>query len=100
MVEPCLLVLLRDGARHGYDLIAALARFGLDPQLLDTGLVYRSLREMEEFGWVASSWDTTGSGPARRVYVLTPLGREALALWREELRHTHEILHKLLDGKS
>ncbi|MCL4465254.1 MAG: PadR family transcriptional regulator [Chloroflexi bacterium] len=100
MVEPCLLVLLQDGARHGYDLIAALVRFGLDPQLLDTGLVYRSLREMEEYGWLVSNWEMASSGPPRRVYVLTPAGKEALVLWREELRRTHEILHSLLDGKG
>lgn len=100
LVEPCLLVLLQDGARHGYDLIAALVRFGLDPQLLDTGLVYRSLREMEEYGWLVSNWEMASSGPPRRVYVLTPAGKEALVLWREELRRTHEILHSLLDGKG
>ena len=96
LVEPCLLILLQEGDRHGYDLIAALERFGLEPDLLDSGLVYRTLRQMEEAGWVVSSWETAGAGPARRVYSLSPAGREALALWREELRRTHRILHNLL----
>ena len=96
LVEPCLLTLLCEGDRHGYDLIASLKRFGLEPALLDSGLVYRALREMEAQGWVVSQWDTTGSGPARRVYSITAAGREALAAWREELARTHDNLHRLL----
>jgi PadR family transcriptional regulator, regulatory protein PadR len=99
LVEPCLLVLLQNGPRHGYDLIAALGRFALDVPLLDTGLIYRSLREMEANGWVVSNWEVGSSGPPRRVYEITPAGRETLVFWREELRRTHEILHRLLDGE-
>lgn len=96
LVEPCLLTLLCEGDRHGYDLIASLERFGLDPAPLDSGLVYRALREMEVRGWVTSRWDTTGPGPARRVYSITAAGRQALAAWREELTRTHDHLHRLL----
>ena len=97
IVEPCLLILLQEHEHHGYELIAALGRFGLDPALLDSGLIYRILRQMEEAGWVASVWDTSGSGPARRVYSLTAEGRTALAAWREELGRTHDVLHRLLE---
>jgi len=96
VLEPCLLTLLQEQDRHGYDLIAALGRFGLEPALLDSGLVYRMLRQMEEAGWVASRWDTAGSGPARRVYSLTPAGQSALAEWLDELGRTHDMLHRLL----
>ena len=96
LLEPCLLILLQEGPRHGYDLIAALARFGLEPGLLDSGLVYRALRQMEEAAWISSTWEIATSGPARRVYSLTPAGRQALAAWREELGRTHDVLHKLL----
>lgn len=96
VVEPCLLVLLQEGDRHGYDLIAALERFGLDRALLDSGLVYRALRQMEEAGWVVSRWEAGDTGPARRVYSLAEPGRDALATWREELGRTHDLLHELL----
>ncbi|MDI7277295.1 MAG: helix-turn-helix transcriptional regulator [Anaerolineae bacterium] len=99
LVEPCLLTLLQDGNRHGYDLIAALERFGLDPALLDSGLVYRVLREMEGAGWVVSTWEAGPSGPARRVYSLTAAGREALTRWRDELGRTHDLLHRLLHSE-
>ncbi len=100
LVEPCLLTLLQEGPRHGYDLIAELGRFGLEPELVDSGLVYRALRQMEEAGWVESTWETARGGPARRVYCITPAGQEALAMWRQELARTHDTLHRLLDGGS
>ena len=96
LLEPCLLILLQERDRHGYDLIAGLERFGLEPALLDSGLVYRTLRQMEGAGWVVSDWDTAGPGPARRMYSLAAAGREALGAWREELGHTHDVIHRLL----
>ncbi|MEJ5199561.1 MAG: helix-turn-helix transcriptional regulator, partial [Anaerolineae bacterium] len=67
-LEPCLLLLLRDDATHGYNLLDALDRFGFAPGTVDASVVYRILREMEGEGWVSSQWDTAGSGPPRRVY--------------------------------
>lgn len=101
LAEPCLLLLLQEQDRHGYELIAGLERFGLDPDALDSGQLYRILRQMEEAGWVTSVWESGEAGPARRVYSLTAVGREALAMWREELANTHRMLHKLLglDGQ-
>ncbi|MDA8216901.1 MAG: helix-turn-helix transcriptional regulator [Dehalococcoidales bacterium] len=96
LVEPCLLALLREGPRHGYDLIASLDRFGFTPEMVDSGMVYRTLRSMEAEGWVSSEWEMGASGPPRRVYSLTPAGEEALAAWRGELNRTHEVLHRLL----
>lgn len=96
MLEPCLLILLQGQPCHGYDLLHALDRFGLDPELLDTGLVYRSLRQMEMGGWIRSEWDVSGTGPAKRVYTITPDGEQALASWKSELESTHSMLHRLL----
>lgn len=96
LVEPCLLSLLEQGPRHGYDLIAALGRFGLDPDTLDAGLIYRVLRDMELAGWVLSDWQVGSGGPPRRVYSITDAGKEAQAMWHAELARTHDVLHKLL----
>lgn len=37
---------------------------------------YRILRMLEANGFITSTWDTSGSGPARRIYSITPLGRK------------------------
>jgi PadR family transcriptional regulator PadR len=90
-----LLLLLHQGASHGYDLVNALAPFGLGD--VAPGPVYRTLRQLEAAGLVESEWDTESSGgPARRVYRLTPAGRHHLAGWVEELRETDDMLHHFL----
>lgn len=96
-VEPCLLALLRERPRHGYDLIEAMAVFGLEPRLVDSGLVYRTLRGMEAQGWVSSTWETAAGGPFRRVYRLAAPGQAALEAWAAELERTHAVLHRLLE---
>ena len=50
-VEPALLLLLRDGETHGYDLADALG--GLVPdERIDLGNLYRLLRALEADGLV------------------------------------------------
>ncbi|HEV3497434.1 MAG TPA: helix-turn-helix transcriptional regulator, partial [Actinomycetes bacterium] len=59
---------------HGYDVPALLAPLGLGDT--DRGFVYRTLRAMEADGLVASAWDPSPNGPARRTYTVTDVGEE------------------------
>jgi len=94
-MESVLLLLLHQGASHGYDLVRALEPFGLGD--VAPGPVYRTLRGLEAAGLVQSEWDTESSaGPARRVYRLTEAGHHYLADWVEDLRETDSVLHHFL----
>ncbi len=62
-LEPCLLLLLRDDATHGYNLLDALDRFGFAPGTVDASVVYRHPAQMEGEGWVSSQWDTAAPAP-------------------------------------
>ena len=95
-VEPCLLLLLHQGDSHGYDLLERLQEFGLGEEKVDSSVVYRYLRAMEERAFVTSTWDTAGAGPPRRVYRLTPEGDEYLAWWIANLRQTREVVDRFL----
>lgn len=96
-LEPCLLLLLHQGASHGYELVSALEPFGLGD--VAPGPVYRTLRELEAAGLVQSEWDIESSGgPARRVYRLTQAGHRYLADWVEDLRQTDSVLHYFLNA--
>ena len=96
-LEPCLLLLLRRDANHGYNLLEELHPFGFAPGTVDASVVYRILREMEEAGWVSSQWDTAGSGSPRRVYQVTPHGNEYLAAWINDLRCTRDELDQFIE---
>jgi len=95
MLEPVLLLLLHHDSAHGYTLLERLDEFGLAH--LNPSAVYRMLRDMEAKGWVASTWDEERSqGPPRRVYQITTLGDEVLALWAQELEESRERIDYLL----
>lgn len=98
-LEPTLLLLLHYGPRHGYTLLDELDRFGLGDS--DPSVLYRSLRDMEQKGWVTSAWDEEETqGPPRRVYRLTELGNEVLEWWSTDLGETAQIIHYFLDTYS
>jgi len=80
-LQPCLLLLLARRRAHGYELIEELQKLWFEGENLDPGLVYRTLRRLEEDGFVQSEWVTEGPGPAKRVYILTEDGKIALRSW-------------------
>jgi len=94
-VEPWLLLLLKQKASHGYEL---MERLGDDEQApdADPGLLYRTLRQLELDGLVRSAWNTEGSGPARRLYELTPEGIEHLHAWAIDVRRNRQRLDRFL----
>jgi len=88
-LEPALALFLHYGPSHGYTLLERLHQFGLGD--LDSGVVYRALRDMEECGWVVSRWDAEQTqGPPRRVYSLTELGDQMLGACVQDLRRARE----------
>jgi PadR family transcriptional regulator PadR len=68
-----ILLVLGEVSTYGYELPVLLAPLGLGST--DRGFVYRTLRAMEADGLVASAWDSSPTGPARRTYSVTPAGR-------------------------
>lgn len=103
--EPGVLLLLRSGPAHGYELVHRLPEVfpGITARS-DQGMVYRVLRTLESEDAVRSQWDHSDTGPARRVYELTPVGEEKLEAWREqltgELKAIHGFLGEYLTGAS
>ncbi len=80
-IQPSILLALKKRPSYGYELIQGISRFGFVEGEAPPGMIYRHLRELEENGLVSSQWQTDGSGPAKRVYQLTPEGIEVLAFW-------------------
>ena len=96
-MEICLLELLRAGTAHGYALAERLGGFGFAPDELKYSTLYRTLRSMEQSGWVESFWESGGQGPKKRVYSLTQQGHAALDEWILILRQRKQRISMLLD---
>jgi PadR family transcriptional regulator, regulatory protein PadR len=82
--EPAVLLLLRERAVHGYELLEQLPE--LTGERVDMGNLYRFLRLLEAEGIVRSDWDDAAPGPSKRVYELTDEGRVLLEEWATALR--------------
>lgn len=96
MLSTSLLAFLKNWNAYGYQLTQRLAEAGM-PEF-DSGTVYRTLRQLEKSGLVSSLWDTSESGPARRVYSLTRAGEIFLSGWIEVLQNYQAVLHTALTG--
>lgn len=94
MLSTSLLAFLKNWNAYGYQLSQRLAEAGLPES--DSGTVYRTLRQLEKTGMVSSFWDTSESGPARRMYSLTRAGDLFLSGWIETLQNYQSVLHKAL----
>jgi len=94
-LQPVLLLRLHQGEAHGYSLLDSLDEFGLSG--LDPSVIYRLLREMEDEGWVSSTWDEEQTqGPPRRIYRLNKEGREVLDIWAVELGESKSRIERFL----
>jgi poly-beta-hydroxybutyrate-responsive repressor len=93
-LQPCLLLLVLEQPGYGYDLVARLKPLGIND---DAASVYRALRVLEHEGAVTSSWRTSETGPARRVYELTDAGDAILRQWVSALEDTSIALARWLD---
>jgi PadR family transcriptional regulator PadR len=94
--EPALLLLLRERAAHGYELLEALPAVTGEARV-DMGNLYRVLRALEEDGLVTSRWEAGAPGPAKRTYELTAEGTRLLDEWAAALQRSRERIDTFLD---
>jgi PadR family transcriptional regulator PadR len=96
ILRPSLLLMLAEKEAHGYELYDQLASLGFDPDCLDSSILYRDLRDMEEMGLIGSKWDDEDSkGPKRRVYRILDEGKTRLGEWIENLGGVQEQIKQL-----
>lgn len=93
-LRSCVLLLLTEGPKHGYELLAELN--DRDYGIADAGAVYRALRTMEDEGLVSSSWQHGDFGPPRRVYTVTDHGRATLQDSAVAVRNMRRRLNRFL----
>jgi DNA-binding PadR family transcriptional regulator len=71
---------------HGYLIVRRAAEspmFGGEKP--DPTGIYRTLKRMEQAGYVVSHWETPETGIAKRLFTLTDAGRTCLRRWIDAL---------------
>lgn len=91
-LTPIALVLLEEENSHGYELMERMEEeFGFEQ--INSGSVYRTLRQMENEGLCTSEWDVSlESGPPRRMYAITEAGKAYLAAWAEACEQYQKLM--------
>jgi PadR family transcriptional regulator len=96
--EVRLLVLhvLTRGASHGYAIARAVEAESDAALRMGEGTLYPVLRTLEVDGLLTSDWETVESGPARKVYRITPRGRAELQRRLRDWRSRVSALGRVL----
>ncbi len=81
---PVLLGLLMARPRHGYELCKEFNRTLGQVWRLGLSQLYAQLKQLEDAGLVAAQEEPQPSRPPRKVYHLTPEGREVFLEWLQQ----------------
>src|SRR5262249_40442111 len=99
VLEYCVLALLRDRERYGFELVRTLG--DVDGLVTSEGTLYPLLARLRRDGMVETAWRESASGPPRRYYSLSETGRGALAGFsRDWSRFRDAVDHLLTPGSE
>lgn len=95
VLEFCVLALLREEERYGFEIVRALSEAG---GLVTTeGTLYPLLGRLRKEGVVETTWRESPTGPPRRYYRLTPDGRALLDAFIAEWMRFRDSVDTLLE---
>lgn len=94
VLEYCVLALLRDGERYGFELVRTLAQ--VDGLVTSEGTLYPLLNRLRREQLVTTFWQESEAGPPRRYYRLTPVGQAALVDFTVEWTRFRDAVDVLL----
>jgi len=97
-LQYCVLALLADKERYGFDLVRSLAE--TDGMVTSEGTIYPLLSRLRRDGLVETTWRESTSGPPRRYYRLTKAGAAALAAFKGEWGPFRDAVDHFVERKS
>ena len=97
-VEGCVLALLRDGERYGFELVRELSESG--GLVTSEGTIYPLLSRLRKDQLVTTTWRESESGPPRRYYRLTESGHTALATFAKDWSQFRDSVDAILNGRK
>lgn len=77
LLEMCVLALIAERPRYGYDLVSGLGRW--EALTTTDGTLYPLLRRLQKEGHIVAEWQESAEGPPRKYYRLTSKGEGLLA---------------------
>ena len=97
-LQYCVLSLLAEEERYGFDLVRGLAE--MEGMVTSEGTIYPLLSRLRRDGLVESTWQESPTGPPRRYYRLTDAGRSALEGFKLEWRRFRDAVDHFVERKA
>ena len=94
--DAIILARLLKSDSYGYEINKIISTLSAGRFELKEATLYTAFKRLEEQGFIASYWGSSGAGARRRYYTITPAGREACHRLMQEWEETKEIMDKLL----
>jgi PadR family transcriptional regulator len=94
-LQYCVLALLTEGERYGFELVRALAQ--VDGMVTSEGTIYPLLSRLRRDGLVEPTWRESPAGPPRRYYRVTEAGRTALDAFVREWGRFRDAVDQFID---
>ena len=81
---------------YGYEINKMISTLSSGRFELKEATLYTAFKRLEDGGYIASYWGSSGAGARRRYYTITPEGRDACHRLLTEWNETKEIMDRLL----
>ncbi|MGC2872005.1 PadR family transcriptional regulator [Ihubacter sp. rT4E-8] len=102
LLQPLTLcILAKGGDMHGFAILKEIGKIPrFEDKVPDATGVYRYLKKMENSGLLTSKWDldeADDAGKPKRIFSITPKGKECLANWALALSDYGKYIDELID---
>src|SRR5579875_1630496 len=97
-LQYCVLALLAEEERYGFDLVRALGE--VDGMVTSEGTIYPLLSRLRRDGLVDSTWRESDAGPPRRYYRTSRAVRAALKTFEAQWSRFRDGVDHFLERKG
>ena len=95
-LEYCVLALLQQEERYGFDLARTLG--SVQGLVTGQGTIYPLLARLQKDGLVSASWHESESGPPRKYFAITRKGAKALRDFQDDWALFSNAVNTMING--
>ena len=92
ILNICILQLLRNENKYGYELIKIMQKYFDDT---DESTLYAVLRRLNKEGLTDMYYSDISNGPVRKYYTITKLGKEYLSVYIDSWKYIENVFTQL-----
>lgn len=94
--EFFILSALSDSPKHGYAINQWVMKSSSDNFSISPGVLYPLLYHLEHEEMIEAEWESSSSGPRRKIYSLTPKGENLFSQAVKDWKHYIQTINQLI----